>query len=67
MPKTAKTNVLAIRLKARDHHLGRKGAEIKRISAETGLSVHMLQSLAMGRRQFTPETKEAVRKALASG
>lgn len=63
--KTPKSNFLAIRLKSRDGHCGRKGKEIQRLSAATGLSVHMLQSLALGRRAFTEDTKAAVRKALS--
>lgn len=37
-------------LKKEQGNLGRAGAEIERLSAFTGLSVHQLQSIAMGRR-----------------
>lgn len=60
----SKQNFLSIRLRSRDGHLGRKGAEIQRIAAATGLSIHMLQSLAMGRRKFTDESKALVRSAM---
>lgn len=59
-----KSNFLSIRLKSRDGHCGRGGLEIQRIADATGLSVHTLQSLAMGRRKFTEDTKRKVRAAL---
>lgn len=63
--KATKQNFLSIRLRSRDGHLGRKGAEIQRLAAKTGLSIHMLQSLAMGRREFTDSSKAAIREAMS--
>lgn len=51
-------------LKKRQGHLGRGGEAIQFLAARAGVSVHMLQSVAMGRRKFCDTTAEAVRKAM---
>ena len=66
MTEKKKTNFLARRLKSCDGHLGRSGAEMKRIAKATGLSIHMVQSLAMDRRDWTQAHKDSIRKAIAS-
>lgn len=64
MTEATKSNFLSRRLRSRDGHLGRQGGEITRLAQETGLSVHMLQSLAMGRKNFTDETKAKIKAAM---
>lgn len=59
-----KPNFLSRRLRSRDGHLGRSGAEANRIASETGLSIHMIQSLAMGRKGFTNATKAKIKAAM---
>lgn len=64
---TSKSNFLARRLRSCDGHLGRGGAEIQRIAKAAGLSVHMVQSLAMGRRKMTEEHKKNLRQVISGG
>jgi hypothetical protein len=62
--KTQTKTQLKRHLKKTQGHLGRGGDEIKRLAAATGVSVHMLQSVAMGRRKFCDETDAVVRSAM---
>ena len=57
-------NALAKHLLATAGTLGRATAEIQRIANKSKLSVHTIQSLAMGRKQFFPSNTAKLRKAL---
>ena len=57
-------NTLAQHLIATAGHLGRASPEMKRIAKRSKLSVHSVQSLAMGRRQFFPDNMKKLRRAL---
>ncbi len=63
------SDTTASRLKARllkkDKHLGRCGDEMKRLADLSTLSVHTLQSVAMGRKQLSEDSRHKVREALA--
>lgn len=47
-------------LKKTQGNLGRAGAEINRLAKATGLSVHQLQSVAMGRKGTSAESEAAL-------
>lgn len=55
---------LAKYLKATDGHLGRTGREMLHLAMKTGVSVAMLQSVALGRRKFSDSTEARVDKQL---
>lgn len=59
-------NFLARHLRAKKHggHLGRSNPELVRIASQVGLSVHMVQSLAMGRRTMRDEIKAQLQEAI---
>jgi len=48
-----------------DGGCGREGAEMKRLAKATKLSVHMLQSVAMGRRKLSDSAAARLQRALA--
>lgn len=56
---------LAKHLTAMDGHLGRTGKEMNYLAGKAGISVAMLQSVAMGRRKFSDSTQARVDKELA--
>lgn len=60
-----KRNFLSIHLTARGGHLGRSNEEMQRIADLAGLSVHTVQSYAMGRRPMSDAAKAKVRDAIA--
>lgn len=69
MKNKPKDNWLAIHIKARQKrygkgHLGRDGEEIQAVADAAGLSVHMVQSLAMGRRKFCAATLENLKEVV---
>lgn len=51
-------------LLATDGHLGRTGKAMAHLSAKTGYSIAMLQSVAKGRRNFSDSAEKAVGKVL---
>lgn len=51
-------------LKKKQGNYGRAGAEMQRLSATTGLSVHQLQSIAMKRRGCSAASEAAIEAAL---
>lgn len=55
---------LAKYLKSTDGHLGRTGREILHLAMKTGVSVSMLQSVAMGRRKFSDSSAARVDRHL---
>jgi hypothetical protein len=48
-----------------DGGYGREGAEMKRLSKVAKVSVHMLQSVARGRRNFSDAAAKRVERAMA--
>lgn len=52
-------------LKKTQGNLGRAGDEINRIAKATGLSVHQLQSIAMGRRGASETAERDIREQTA--
>jgi len=52
-------------LKKHQGHLGRGGEAIQALAARAEVSVHMIQSVAMGRKKFSEAT--AARVSLAMG
>lgn len=64
-----KENWLSIHIKARQKHhgkghLGRDGEEIQAVAAAAGMSVHQVQSLAMGRRKFSDSSLEKLKEVV---
>lgn len=59
-------NFLARHLRAKKNggHLGRGNPEMIRIADKVGLSVHMVQSLALGRRTMRDEIKAQLQDAI---
>ena len=55
---------LAKYLKSTDGHLGRTGKEMNHLAEKAGVSVAMLQSVALGRRKFSDSTEARVDKQL---
>ena len=48
-----------------DGGCGREGVEMQRLAKVTKLSVHMLQSVAMGRRKLSDSALAKVQRAIA--
>lgn len=48
-----------------DGGYGREGAEMKRLAKAAKVSVHTLQSVALGRRNFSDATAKRVDRAMA--
>lgn len=63
---TEQRNGLAKHLLAIAGTLGRATPEIQRIAKKSKLSVHTVQSLAMGRKKLLPSNMIKLRKALGS-
>lgn len=49
-----------------DGHIGRTGSEMTRLAEKSGASVHMIQSVVLGRRVFRDENAKRVKTALAA-
>lgn len=47
-------------------NLGREGAEMVRLASKSKLSVHQLQSIAMGRKGMSAASEKAIARALNS-
>lgn len=59
-----KANFLRDHLTKVDGHCGRNGWEIRRLAELSHLSVHMLQSVAYGRKQLSKDSAAKVKAAI---
>jgi hypothetical protein len=51
-------------LRSQNSNAGRESPYIRRLSAKSGLSVHMLQSVAYGRRSLSKDAEKRLSSAL---
>lgn len=63
-PTKKPMNFLAKHLRKAAGHLGRTNPELVRIAAETGLSVHTIQSMAMGRKIISDARRVDIKQAI---
>lgn len=67
MTEKTKSTFLAVHLRAHGGHCGRSNPELARLASAVGLSVHTLQSMALGRRTIGDSAKAKLRESMRHG